>query len=78
MAQIIKVDSNKIYVNVVKRPISQNDQLQGATSGTTCEAITVIPPMFNPYSGEMLYLENRPAISKIENQSETYRLIIKF
>lgn len=78
VARIIKIESNKIYINNVKNDISPQDGLQGATSGTTCEVLSTIPPILQPYSGEMLYLENRPAITKIENQSETYRLIIKF
>lgn len=78
VAQIIKVESNRIYVNNIKSDISQNDILQGATSGTTCEVLNVLPSVLERYSGDMLYLENRPAIQKIEDQSETYRLIIKF
>ena len=78
VAKIIKVESNHVFVNVVKGPISQNDILAGSTSGTTCEVITIVPHILENYSGDMLYLENRTAITKIENQSETYRLIIKF
>ena len=78
VAKIIKVESNHVLVNVVKGPISQNDILTGSTSGTTCEVITIVPHILENYSGDMLYLENRTAITKIENQSETYRLIIKF
>jgi hypothetical protein len=77
-AQVIKFDSNKLYLNVLKGPISANDQLQGVSSGTTGEVITTVPHTLENYSGDMLYLENRPPITKIENQSETYRLIIKF
>ena len=78
VAQIIKIESNHIYINVVKGPISANDNLQGATSGTSFEVLTIVPPVLEKYSGNMLYVENRPPITKIENQSETYRLIIKF
>jgi len=78
VAQIVKVESNRILVNVVKGSISENDHLQGTTSGSSCEVLTVVPSMLEPYSGDMLYLENRTGIAKIENQSETYRLIIKF
>lgn len=78
VAQIIKVESNKILVNNIKGTISQSDQLQGTSSGSTCEVLTIVNPILQRYSGEMLYIENRPPITKIENQSETYRLIIKF
>lgn len=78
VARILKVDSNKIYVNIIKEEISQNDFLVGATSGTTAEVLTVGDPILERYSGNMLYLENREAITKIENQAETYRLIVKF
>lgn len=78
VAQIVKVDSNHIYINNIKESISANDSLQGYTSGTTCEVLTIVNPILENYSGNMFYLENRPAIEKIENQSETYRLIIKF
>lgn len=78
VAQVIKYDSNKLYLNVVKGTLSANDQLQGVTSGTTGEIITTVPHTLETFSGDMLYLENRPPITKIENQSETYRLIIKF
>ena len=78
VAQIIKFESNKLYVNVLKGSISANDQLQGVSSGTSGEVLTLVPHIMENYSGDMLYLENRTPISKIENQSETYRLIIKF
>lgn len=78
VAQIIKVESNRIYVNNLKGEISPQDQLQGATSGTSCEVVNIVPHILQSYSGQMFYLENRPPITKIENQSETYRLIIQF
>lgn len=78
VAQVIKFDSNQLYLNVLRGSISANDQLQGVTSGITGEVITTVPHTLENYSGDMLYLENRAPISKIENQSETYRLIIKF
>lgn len=78
VAKIMKIASNKLYVNVVKGPISANDYLVGTTSGTTCEVLTIVPHILESYSGDMLYLENRPPITKIENQSETYRLVVKF
>ena len=78
VAQIVKVDSSRLLVNVVKGEIQENDLIQGSTSGTSAEVINVSEPILQNYSGEMLYLENRSPISKIENQSETYRLVIKF
>lgn len=78
VAQIIKYDSNALYLNVLRGAISANDQLQGTTSGTIGEVMTTVPATLERYSGNMLYLENRAPIAKIENQSETYRLIIKF
>lgn len=78
VAQIIKVESNKIYIDNVKGPISVNNQLYGSTSGTSCEVTGITPPVLEPYSGETIYIENRTPITKIENQSETYRLIIQF
>lgn len=78
VAQVIKIESNKIYVNMLKGPISANDNLQGSSSGTSCEVLTVVPHILENYSGELLYVENRSPITKIPNQSETYRLIIKF
>lgn len=77
-ARIIKIESNKVYVNNLKGDIAANDIMQGQLSGTSFEVINVIEPVLEPYSGNMLYVENRPPITKIENQSETYRLIIKF
>ena len=78
VAQVMKIESNTVYVNNIKGKISDNDQLQGATSGTSCEVIHSIPGVLEPYTGQMLYIENRPPIAKVENQSETYRLVIKF
>lgn len=78
VAQVIRVSSNNILVNNIKAKINDNDQLQGESSGTSAEVISVVEPTLKPFSGEMLYIENRQPISKIENQSETYRLIIKF
>lgn len=77
-AQVIRVDNNRILVNVIKKELTENDRIQGSISGASAEIINISEPILQPYSGDMLYLENRPPITKIENQSETYRLIIKF
>lgn len=78
VAQVITTKSNKVYVNCIKGSISVNDLLQGEESGSTFEVMTKVNPIMSAYSGDTLYVENRPAIQKVENQSETYRLIVKF
>lgn len=78
VAQVITTKSNKVYVNCLKGSISVNDLLQGEESGSTFEVMTKVNPIMSAYSGDTLYVENRSAIQKVENQSETYRLIVKF
>ena len=79
-----RLTNDETYLNMFnlfafsQKELTENDRIQGSISGASAEILNISEPILQPYSGDMLYLENRPPITKIENQSETYRLIIKF
>ena len=60
----------------------QNGETLTATgSGTstgTASTVGVVEPEFDRYSGEMLYLENRVAVSRDVSQTEDLKLVIEF
>jgi hypothetical protein len=52
--------------------------LTGNTSGATGTISVVSLPGLEPYSGDILYVENRVPIARAEDQIEDFKLIIQF
>ena len=52
--------------------------LIGATSGVSRTVISVAEPTFEPYSGDMLYIENDTKTDRADGQAENIKLVISF
>ena len=80
VTQIINdVSSYKIHLQKIRGNITSSSTLTNETSNTPGLSInSVTPPEFNVSSGEIVYIENRAAVNRNENQAETIKAIVTF
>ena len=80
VTQIINnVSSYKIHLQKIRGDITSSSTLENETqtlSGLSINSVT--PPEFNVSSGEIVYIENRAAVNRNENQAETIKAIVTF
>jgi hypothetical protein len=80
VTQIINdVSSYKIHLQKIRGDITSSSTLTNETSnipGLSINSLT--PPEFNVSSGEIVYIENRAAVNRNENQAETIKAIVTF
>jgi hypothetical protein len=78
--QIINnVSSYKIHLQKIRGDITSSSTLENETqtlSGLSINSLT--NPEFNVSSGEIVYIENRAAVNRNENQAETIKAIVTF
>jgi hypothetical protein len=48
------------------------------TNGTAYNVASIIGPDIEPFTGDILYIENRRAIIRAEDQSEQIALVVEF
>jgi hypothetical protein len=80
VTQIINdVSSYKIHLQKIRGNITSSSTLTNETSNTPGLSInSVTTPEFNVSSGEIVYIENRAAVNRNENQAETIKAIVTF
>lgn len=54
------------------------DSILGENSGITSTIDAIAPGSLIPYSGHILYSENREAVQRLSTQAETYKIVIGF
>lgn len=68
--------------NVVRNGTGGNfrpgETVQGQTSTITANVVSVTKPALKPYSGLIIYNENRTSIVRAEDQTEDIKIIVKF
>jgi hypothetical protein len=69
---------NQVRVTKVKGEFSPGLTLTGFNSGTSRIVTTVTNPEFEPYTGDILYIENDLATQRADGQAENIKLIISF
>jgi len=69
---------NQVRVTQVKGEFSPGLTLTGFNSGTSRIVTTVTNPEFEPYTGDILYIENDVATQRADGQAENIKLIISF
>lgn len=52
--------------------------IRGETSGATAKIGTVTERDLKPYSGDILYVENKKTVQRITDQVENYKIILEF
>ena len=70
--------SNEVRLTKVKGTFSAGLALIGATSGVSRTVTTVSNPEFQPYSGDMLYIENAVKTDRSDGQAENIKLVVRF
>lgn len=56
----------------------ENIRVVGQTSDYAIDTGSVSPPEIEPYSGEIIFLENRTAVQRAADQIETIKLVLEF
>jgi hypothetical protein len=76
---VVEWDTPNLYVT---KPLNQNfanaASVTGSTSTATGTIAVITTPGLQPYTGDILYVENRVPISRAADQIEDVKLIIQF
>ena len=80
-AFVVEWDATNSYLYTTK-PLNQNfangASITGSTSGTSRTITAISTATLDPYSGDILYVENRVPIARATDQIEDVKLIIQF
>lgn len=80
-ALVVEYDATNSYLFTLK-PLTLDfanaATLTGSSSNATATIIAIDTPGLDPYSGDLIYIENRVPISRSEDQIEDVKLIIEF
>jgi len=78
-ATVVEWDTPNLYLT---KPVNQNfanaASITGSTSTATGTIAAITTPGLQPYTGDILYVENRVPISRAADQIEDVKLIIQF
>lgn len=70
--------STQVKLSRVKGTIVLGAVLIGATSGTSRTSVTKVNPEFEPYSGDMLHVENITSTQRADGQAENIKFVVSF
>jgi hypothetical protein len=80
-ATVVEWDNANKYLYTAKplpKDFANTGSISGGTSGTTGTISGISTPGLQPYTGDVLYVENRSPISRATDQIEDVKLIIEF
>jgi hypothetical protein len=80
-ATVVEWDNANKYLYTAKplpKDFANTGSISGGTSGTTGTISAISTPGLQPYTGDVLYIENRSPISRATDQIEDVKLIIEF
>jgi len=70
--------SNEVRLTKVRGTVSVGGLLIGANSGITRTVVRKFDPEFQPYTGDILYVENTQKIQRADGQAENVKFVIRF
>ena len=70
--------SNEVRLTKVHGTVSVGGLLIGANSGITRTVVRKFDPEFQPYTGDILYVENTQKIQRADGQAENVKFVIRF
>lgn len=70
--------SNEVRLTKVRGSVTVGGTLIGATSGSNRTVVKRINPEFEPYTGDIEYVENVTKIQRAEGQAENVKFVIRF
>ena len=77
------LNNNKLRLNRVQGDFVSNSTISsitGANSGATATIVTdgILDADMKPYSGDILYIENRTSVTRSTNQIEDFKIVLEF
>ena len=77
------LNNNKLRLNRVQGDFVSNSTISsitGANSGATATIVTdgIVDADMKPYSGDILYIENRTSVTRSTNQIEDFKIVLEF
>jgi hypothetical protein len=74
------LNNNTLRINEVKGSFVDSTVVTGANSSSTgtISANGISQPGMKPYSGDVLYIENRAKITRLQNQVEDFKIVLEF
>lgn len=74
------LNNNTLRINEVKGTFADTNVVTGANSSSTgtISEDGVSNPGMKPYSGDILYIENRAKITRLQNQVEDFKIVLEF
>lgn len=70
--------SNQVRLTKVRGQASVGGLLIGASSGVTRTIVKQDVPEFQPYTGDIMYVENIQKVTRAEGQAENVKFVIRF
>jgi hypothetical protein len=70
--------TNGVRLTQVKGVFETGLLLVGATSGSSRTITAIVNPEFEPYSGDILYIENSTKVDRADGQAENIKLVVSF
>ena len=70
--------SNEVRLTKVHGTVTVGGLLIGANSGITRTVVRKFDPEFQPYTGDILYVENTQKIQRADGQAENVKFVIRF
>jgi hypothetical protein len=70
--------SNEVRLTKVRGDVSVGGTLIGGTSGVNRTVIKRTDPEFEPYTGDIEYVENVTKIQRADGQAENVKFVIRF
>jgi hypothetical protein len=78
-ASLIEFTTPSIFTTLpLNLPFANTATVTGGTSGATGTIAAITTPGLQPYTGDLLYVENRVPISRADDQIEDVKLVIQF
>jgi hypothetical protein len=80
-ASVVEWDDTNKYLYTTKplpKDFANGESIVGSTSATTGTISAINTPGLDPYTGDVLYIENRSPISRATDQIEDVKLIVEF
>ena len=74
------LNNNTLRINEVKGTFADGNVVTGSNSSSTgtISANGVTQPDMKPYSGDVLYIENRSKITRLQNQVEDFKIVLEY
>jgi hypothetical protein len=70
--------ANEVRLTKVKGTITVGGLLIGANSGVNRTVVKLTNPEFQPYTGDILYVENVEKVTRADGQAENVKFVIRF